>query len=220
MKSLSLYGPMPPEEVALGLAKLFSEARYKEGILDKLAKEDPKVEEYIDWLKKNDNEVEWNVNSGKKAAKYYVGEYGFVRHSDVVLGPIIDFVGKDKVLEVGGGTGFMAHLLGLTGVDVVCTDAHPQEGRVKKLGAMDAMGIYHDRPVLLASWLTNDRLNILALGGRFYGSQKFEDAGRSLLETFQGSKIISISSLDECAIRKIVVCNAEQRMEDCAQADG
>jgi len=79
---------------------------------------------------------------------------------------IVDFIGEDKVLEIGGGRGLWSRLLQESGIDVICTSKSihysqrdPYRDRnntswttVHKMKADEAIRKYSDRNVIFISW--------------------------------------------------------------------
>lgn len=103
--------------------------------------------------------------------RYFVAFYSWSIPNRGSLEKMMNFIGNDKVLEVGCGNGLWAHLLKLSGVDIVATDIDNDPSnvyagikididdinystyiKVEKYSAKEAVKIYNDRNVLFSCW--------------------------------------------------------------------
>lgn len=98
------------------------------------------------------------INFHSTFARYY--SWAIVP-PNVIL-EIADFIGSDKCLSTGSGTGFIESLLENAGVDIIATDSH-QEPVMKKymnihnIDGKTACEKFNDRTVLFTSW---SRINL------------------------------------------------------------
>lgn len=59
----------------------------------------------------------------------YRSTYGFTVATTEVLDKLAELVGAKRLLEVGAGTGYLSHALAKRGVQVIASDAHPENNR-------------------------------------------------------------------------------------------
>jgi hypothetical protein len=94
----------------------------------------------------------------------FIANYSFAVPSQEAIKAIADFVGEDKVLEVGAGSGLWAKLLSDQGVHVTAIDNLSWNGRssvalqfgkfhlIERLNSSSAVRRYRDHSVLLFIW--------------------------------------------------------------------
>lgn len=125
----------------------------------------------------------------RRRRDYFIKRYGFAVPSREAIAAIAQFVGIDRLLEVGAGSGAWANVTAATGVFITATDNHSwgqgvvssvslQYGLwypVHKLGAVAAIRKYRDHNALMLCWPPYDK-----------------PMAANALRSFLGSKVIYI----------------------------
>ena len=131
------------------------------------------------------------------------------------LKAIKEFVGNNKVLEVGAGFGFWSKLLQLCDCDIIPTDNFSSYGTsseksftgVEKLESLDAIKFYQNSNVLIMIWppyntsmaynaLTNFKGNKLVFIGEDRGCNADDDFFEELEQNWIQEAIINIRQWD------------------------
>lgn len=107
-----------------------------------------------------------------------------------VLDEVARFIGNDKALEVGAGSGVLASALAKRGVDIVATDDCPGVAfgvPVEPMMAHEAVARYADRSVLVLAYVRFESSDLRGFDDSLL--ELVESAARAL-ESFRGSKIV------------------------------
>lgn len=89
--------------------------------------------------------------------KKFTSQYSWAIPEEKAIHKLVEFIGQDKCLEVGAGSGLWSKLLELNGVDIVATDIGNEKFTksftiIKTLSAQEAVKTYKDRNVLFLCW--------------------------------------------------------------------
>jgi hypothetical protein len=91
----------------------------------------------------------------------FVNKYSWAVPSKEAIQKMVTFIGTDKCVETGAGSGLWSHLLQLSGVDIIATDDKSEKCKsyyttVEKLTDIEAITKYQDRNVLFLCWSRTD----------------------------------------------------------------
>ena len=112
--------------------------------------------------------------------KAFIKKYSWAVPSKEAILEMVEFIGTDRCVETGAGSGLWSHLLQQCGADVIPTDNKFKDwdhyySDVETLSDVDALKKYGDRNVLFLCWSTTDPVDqfrgdkIIYIGEEAYG---------------------------------------------------
>jgi hypothetical protein len=161
----------------------------------------------------------------------YIQKFGWANLNKQIIDQIYEFLGNQRVLEVGSGKGLLAYLLQLKGCIVIPTDngsetRHLPSNRFfslpEHLDAKDAITKYGSDtlscdfcPVLIASWSRVDVQHLFAGEKYIYIGESWADASTAgypdpQLWNYTSYKISHNLGIPECLDESIIFCTRKK----------